>query len=45
MDTIPFPFGAIALLALPIMLLQLAWHIAVIYLVWKIWQKVKHLPG
>jgi hypothetical protein len=32
-------------LFLAAMALQLAWHIAVIYLVWKIWQKVKHLPG
>jgi len=25
-------------------LVQLAWHVAVIVLVYKIWQKVKHLP-
>ena len=27
------------------MLVSLAWHIVVIVLVYKIWQKVKHLPG
>jgi hypothetical protein len=27
------------------MLVSLAWHVVVIVLVYKIWQKVKHLPG
>lgn len=26
-------------------ILQLAWHVAVLVLVYKIWQKVKHLPS
>jgi len=26
-------------------LVQLAWHVAVIVLVYKIWRKVKHLPS
>ena len=26
-------------------LVQLAWQIAVIVFIYKIWQKVKHLPG
>ena len=27
------------------MLVQLAWHVGVLVLVYKIWQKVKHLPS
>jgi len=27
------------------MLVSLTWHVVVIVLVYKIWQKVKHLPG
>jgi hypothetical protein len=30
---------------LPIMLLNLAWYVAVIVFLYKIWQKVKRLPG
>ena len=26
-------------------LVQLAWHVAVLVFVYKIWQKVKHLPS
>jgi len=26
-------------------IVQLAWHVAVLVLAYKIWQKVKHLPG
>lgn len=29
----------------PFMLLNLAWHVAVIVLLYKVWKKVKHLPG
>jgi hypothetical protein len=36
---------AAALIVGVIGLLQLAWHIAVIVLVYLIWQKVKRLPG
>ena len=35
---IPFVVGLLGLV-------QLAWHIAVIVLLYKIWQKVKLLPG
>ena len=28
-----------------VMLVSLAWYIAVIVFLYKIWQKVKHLPG
>lgn len=45
MDEIGFPFLSTALLVLPLILLNLAWYVAVIVLLWKIWQKVKHLPG
>ena len=33
------------LLVLPLILVNLAWYIAVIVFLYKIWQKVKHLPG
>jgi hypothetical protein len=33
------------LLFLPLMLVSLAWYVGVIVLLYKIWQKVKHLPG
>lgn len=29
----------------PIVLVQLAWYVAVIVFLYKIWQKVKHLPS
>ena len=35
-------FGAIVGLS---MLVQVGWHVAVLWFVYKIWQKVKHLPS
>ena len=35
----------IASLAMLAALTSLVWHIAVIVFVYRIWQKVKHLPG
>lgn len=35
----------VPLLFLPLMLVSLAWYLGVIVLLYKIWQKVKHLPG
>jgi hypothetical protein len=29
----------------PFMLLNIAWYVAVIVFLYKIWKKVKHLPG
>ena len=40
-----FPFSPIGFVVLPIMLVQLAWYVAVIVFLYKIWQKVKHLPA
>lgn len=40
-----FPFVSVAWLVMLAMLIQLAWHVAVIVFLYKIWQKVKHLPG
>jgi hypothetical protein len=45
MDEFPFPFFSAAFFILPIVLLNLAWYVAVIVFLFKIWQKVKHLPG
>ena len=45
MDSMHFPLFSAYLFILPVMAIQLAWHIAVIVLVYKIWQKVKRLPG
>jgi hypothetical protein len=41
MDSIPI----IPLLLMPIVALQLAWYVAVIVFLYKIWQKVRLLPG
>lgn len=40
-----FPFSPIAFLVVPAMLVQFGWYVAVIVFLYKIWQKVKHLPG
>jgi hypothetical protein len=37
-----FPFAA--LFIVPMVLLQFAWYVAVIVFLFKIWQRVKHLP-
>jgi hypothetical protein len=39
-----FPF-VVPFIVLLMMLVQLAWAIAVIVFLYKIWQKVKHLPA
>ena len=38
-------FGLMPLLVLPLMLVSAAWYVAVIVFLYKIWQKVRHLPG
>lgn len=45
MNDFPFPFTFVTFLVMGAALVQLAWHLAVIVFVYKIWQKVKHLPG
>ena len=40
-----FPFAPMVFLVLPLMLVQLGWYVAVIVFLYKIWQKVKHLPA
>lgn len=45
MNQFPFPSPFVGFLVLLAALVQLAWHLAVIVFVFKIWQKVKHLPG
>jgi hypothetical protein len=40
MDFIPF-----GLVMLPIVAVQVAWHVGVIVFLYKIWQKVRQLPG
>lgn len=42
MNNFPFVPAFVVLLA---MLVQLAWHVAVIVFLYKIWQKVRHLPS
>jgi hypothetical protein len=44
MDTFPFPLF-VPILVVTLGLIQLAWYVAVIVLLFKIWQKVRHLPG
>lgn len=44
MDMMPLP-PVLSLIALPFIAIQLAWYIGVIVLLYKIWQKVKHLPS
>ena len=45
MHEIPPPFFVLPFVVLPLMLMQLAWYVAVIVFLYKIWKKVKHLPG
>jgi hypothetical protein len=42
MDTVPL---MIPFLILPLVAIQLAWYVAVIVFLFKIWQKVRNLPG
>ena len=44
MDIVSPGSVGVGLVVTTMMLVQVAWHIAVIVLVYKIWQKVKHLP-
>ena len=45
MDNFPIGAGAFGLVVGLSIFVQLAWHVAVLVLVYKIWQKVKHLPS
>ncbi len=40
-----FWVGFFPLIVLPLFLVNAAWYIAVIVFLYKIWKKVKHLPG
>ena len=44
MDSVSIGSGGMGLIIGLGVLVQLAWHLAVIVLVYKIWRKVKHLP-
>ena len=35
----------VPLIVVPLFLLNVVWYVAVIVFLFKIWQKVKHLPG
>jgi hypothetical protein len=43
MNEFPFPMGAAFAFGV-LGLVQLAWHVAVIVFLYKIWVKVRHLP-
>jgi hypothetical protein len=45
MDMIPIGAAGFGLVVGLSVLVQLAWHVAVLVFVYKIWQKVKHLPS
>jgi hypothetical protein len=46
MDTVAvFPIFSYSIFFGILGLIQLAWHVAVIVFLYRIWQKVKHLPG
>jgi hypothetical protein len=45
MDNFPIGAGGFGFVIGLSILVQLAWHVAVLVLVYKIWQKVKHLPS
>ena len=40
-----FWLGFMPMIIVPFALMNLAWYVAVIVFLYKIWQKVKHLPG
>jgi hypothetical protein len=42
MDAIPFAFPV---LVTALAAVQVAWYVGVAYLLLRIWQKVRHLPG
>ena len=43
MDSILFPPAG--LFIIPLVAIQIAWYVGVIVLLYRIWKKVKHLPG
>lgn len=45
MDNFPIGAAGLGFVVGLSMLVQLAWHVAVLVLVYKIWQKVKRLPS
>jgi hypothetical protein len=45
MDNVPFQFFPFLVFGVIGGLIQLVWSIAVLVFLYKIWQKVKHLPG
>ena len=45
MDASSVPYFFFPLLFLPLALVSLAWYVWVTVFVYKIWKKVKHLPG
>ena len=45
MDIVPIGAGGLGVVVGLSILVQLAWHVAVLVFVYKIWQKVKHLPS
>jgi hypothetical protein len=40
-----FFFSFLPLVAVPLILLSAAWHVAVLVFLFRIWRRVKHLPG
>jgi hypothetical protein len=40
-----FFFSFMPVIVVPLILLNVGWYVAVFVLLFKIWQKVKHLPG
>ena len=40
-----FFFSFLPVVVIPLMLINVAWYVAVLVLLVRIWQKVKHLPA
>lgn len=40
-----FPYSPVPFLVLLMLLVQIGWYVSVIVFLYKIWQKVKHLPA
>jgi len=40
-----FFFSFLPVIVVPLMLLSVAWHVVVLVFLFRIWRKVKHLPG
>jgi hypothetical protein len=45
MDPSPFNYLTPFLIVVPFALASIAWYVGVLVLLYKIWKKVKHLPG